>query len=79
MLKFYKIPKSVLINNGDDLIDWLEALPKTKRGKDAFVFGKVYSSSIAFIDSKDALAFSIRFGASPITEEDRKMARLSMG
>lgn len=65
MKKFYRIPDKVLINNYTDLMNWLMELPKTKRGKYAFTFSNVDTRNIAFTWKKDALAFCIKFGATP--------------
>lgn len=79
MKKFYKIPDSVLISQYEDIIVWLDALPKTKRGKAPFIFGNVMSGTIAFTWKRDATAFVIRFGARLVTDEDRRKHRLGRG
>lgn len=76
MMKFYKIPHDTLINKHMEIIDWLESLPKTKRGKQPFTFGNVMPGTIAFTWKRDALTFVIKFGARLVTEDDRRKHRL---
>jgi len=72
MLKFYKIPESILISQYMEIIVWLDALPKTKRGKAPFIFGRVIPGTIAFTWKRDATAFAIKFSARPINDDDKR-------
>jgi hypothetical protein len=79
MKKFYKIPEKTLLNDWESIAEWLRALPRTKRGKDPYIFGNVMPGTISFTWKKDALAFVIRFGARLVTDEDRYKHRLGRG
>lgn len=75
-MKFYRIPKKVLLDNYKELVEWLASLPKTKRGKDPYIFGNIMRDTVHFTFKKDALAFVIKFGGRPVTLEDRMKERI---
>lgn len=63
MLKFYVIPRDLLINRTPELIEWLEAQALTKRRKPKYIFGRDVPGTIAFTDQKLATLFVLKFGA----------------
>lgn len=76
MLKFYKITEDTRLTRIHELLDWLENLPKTKRGNIPYVKGKAIPGTIAFYKSTDASTFVLKFGGRPVTEQEKEQYRL---
>lgn len=79
MMKFYRIPKKVLLDDYKELVEWLASLPKTKRGREPYIFGNIMKDTIHFTWKKDALTFVIKFGGTPVTLEERMKYRQERG
>lgn len=76
MLKFYKITEETSIARIQERLNWLENLPKTKRGNIPYVMGKAISGTIAFYKSIDSSTFVLKFGGRPVTEQEKEQYRI---
>lgn len=79
MLKFYKITEDTRLTRIHEFLNWLESLPKTKRGNVPYVIGKAIPGTIAFYKSTDAATFVLKFGGRLVTEQEKDQYRRRTG